>query len=64
MYEFDWSSIVPSLPYLLDGLVITLSVFVFREIWAFVYGLVYTVITSLAIDGTTKILQRTILRGE
>ena len=22
MYEFDWSSIVPSLPYLLDGLVI------------------------------------------
>ncbi|HHW0588907.1 amino acid ABC transporter permease, partial [Enterobacter hormaechei] len=24
MYEFDWSSIVPSLPYLLDGLVITL----------------------------------------
>ncbi|PZQ68425.1 MAG: polar amino acid ABC transporter permease, partial [Escherichia coli] len=23
MYEFDWSSIVPSLPYLLDGLVIT-----------------------------------------
>ena len=25
MYEFDWSSIVPSLPYLLDGLVITLD---------------------------------------
>lgn len=25
MYEFDWSSIVPSLPYLLDGLVITLK---------------------------------------
>lgn len=52
------------LAFFVDGLVITLSVFVFREIWAFVYGLVYTVITSLAIDGTTKILQRTILRGE
>ncbi|MGL4718585.1 MAG: amino acid ABC transporter permease, partial [Kluyvera intermedia] len=24
MYEFDWSSIVPSMPYLLAGLVITL----------------------------------------
>ncbi|ECU4627556.1 polar amino acid ABC transporter permease, partial [Salmonella enterica subsp. enterica serovar Dublin] len=23
MYEFDWSSIIPSLPYLLAGLVIT-----------------------------------------
>ncbi|ACR70085.1 glutamate/aspartate ABC transporter permease GltK [Edwardsiella ictaluri] len=26
MYAFDWSSIVPSLPYLLDGLVITLKI--------------------------------------
>ena len=26
MYEFDWSSIVPSLPYLLDGLIITLKI--------------------------------------
>ena len=26
MYEFDWSSIVPSLPYLLDGLMITLKI--------------------------------------
>ncbi|EBB4192783.1 amino acid ABC transporter permease, partial [Salmonella enterica] len=25
MYEFDWSSIIPSLPYLLAGLVITLK---------------------------------------
>jgi hypothetical protein len=22
MYEFDWSSIVPSMPYLLDGIVL------------------------------------------
>ncbi|PHM37981.1 amino acid ABC transporter, permease protein PEB1 [Xenorhabdus mauleonii] len=26
MYQFDWSSIVPSLPFLLDGLVITLKI--------------------------------------
>ncbi len=26
MYEFDWSSIIPSLPYLLAGLVITLKI--------------------------------------
>ncbi len=25
MYEFDWGSIVPSMPYLLAGLVITLK---------------------------------------
>lgn len=50
------------LAFFVDGLVITLSVFVFREVWAFVYGLIYTVITSLALDGTTKFLQKTILR--
>ena len=26
MYDFDWSSIVPSMPYLLAGLVITLKI--------------------------------------
>lgn len=52
------------LAFFVDGLVITLSIFVFHEIWAFVYGLVYTIITSLAIDGTTKVLERTILRGK
>ena len=35
MYEFDWSSIVPSLPYLLDGLVITLKITVTAD-WYFV----------------------------
>lgn len=29
---------------------IILSVFVFREIWVFIYGMVYTVITSIALD--------------
>ena len=51
------------LAFLVDGVVITLSIVVFREIGAFLYGLVYTAVTSLAIDGTTKLLQKTILRG-
>jgi len=50
------------LAFFVDGIVITLSIFVFHEIWAFVYGLIYTVVTSLAIDGTTTVLQKTILR--
>ena len=50
------------LAFFIDGIVIVLSVFVYREIWSFVYGSVYTVITSLAIDGTTFVLQRTLLR--
>lgn len=37
MYEFDWSSIGPSIPYLLQGLVvtakITLTAIVFGIIW-------------------------------
>ena len=40
------------------GGVIILSVFVFREIWAFIYGMVYTVITSIALDGTTLFLKK------
>ena len=50
------------LAFFIDGIVIVLSVFVFREVWSFVYGAVYTVITSLAIDGTTYALKRTLLR--
>lgn len=50
------------LAFFIDGIVIVLSVFVYQELWTFVYGSVYTVITSLAIDGTTYVLQRTLLR--
>ena len=50
------------LAFFVDVIVITFSVFVFHEISAFVYGLIYTIITSLAIDGTTKVLRRTILQ--
>ena len=37
MYDFDWSSIVPSMPYLLAGLVITLKITVI----AIVVGIVW-----------------------
>ena len=35
MYEFDWSSIPPSFPYLLDGLAITLKI----TLTAIVFGI-------------------------
>ncbi len=46
------------LVFFIDSTVIVLSVFVFREVWAFVYGAVYTVVTSLALDGTTFLLKK------
>lgn len=52
------------LAFFIDGIVIVLSVFVYREIWSFVYGCIYTVITSIAIDGTTCVLKKTLLRKE
>lgn len=50
------------LAFFIDGTVIVLSVFVYKDVWTFVYGAIYTVITSLAIDGTTFVLQRTLLK--
>ena len=38
MYEFDWSSIVPSMPYLLDGLALTLKITVIAIIVGIVWG--------------------------
>ena len=38
MYDFDWSSIVPSMPYLLAGLVITLKITVTAIIIGIVWG--------------------------
>ncbi|HCC11699.1 MAG TPA: polar amino acid ABC transporter permease, partial [Atlantibacter hermannii] len=38
MYEFDWSSIVPSFPYLLDGLAITLKITVTAVIIGIIWG--------------------------
>ena len=41
------------LAFLIDGAIIVGSVFVFQEPGAFIYGLVYTIVTSLALDATT-----------
>ncbi|WP_340614712.1 glutamate/aspartate ABC transporter permease GltK [Xenorhabdus thailandensis] len=38
MYQFDWSSIVPSLPFLLDGLSITAKITVIAVIIGIVWG--------------------------
>ncbi|VFS85213.1 Glutamate/aspartate transport system permease protein gltK [Kluyvera cryocrescens] len=43
MYEFDWSSIVPSMPYLLAGLVITLKITVTAIIIGIVWGTILAV---------------------
>lgn len=46
------------LAFVIDSIVIVLAVFVFRDIWAFVYGMVYTVVTSLFLDMGTGLLSR------
>lgn len=38
MYQFDWSSIIPNLPYLLNGLMITLKVTVTAIVSGIVWG--------------------------
>lgn len=47
---------------IIDSSVVALSIPVFHDIWSFVYGMIYTVVCSLALDATTKILKSTILR--
>lgn len=42
------------LAFVIDGMVILLSIFVFQDIWSFFYGLCYTIVTSIALDMTTK----------
>lgn len=43
MYEYDWSSIIPSLPYLLNGLVITLKITVTAVVFGIVWGTILAV---------------------
>ncbi|WP_437612344.1 glutamate/aspartate ABC transporter permease GltK [Erwinia sp. V71] len=43
MYEYDWSSIIPSLPYLLSGLVITLKITVTAVIFGIIWGTILAV---------------------
>lgn len=46
------------LAFLIDSTVIVVSVFVFKELMAFVYGMVYTVVTSIALDTTSFIIKK------
>lgn len=43
MYEFDWSSIAPSRPYLLQGLVVTLKITVTAVVFGILWGTVLAV---------------------
>ncbi|CAM3508925.1 amino acid ABC transporter permease [Rouxiella silvae] len=38
MYQFDWSSVVPSLPYLLNGMVITLEITAIAIVFGILWG--------------------------
>lgn len=52
------------LAFIVDSLVIVLSVFVFHDIWSFVYGMVYTILTSVFMDMTTLLLKKTFCKTE
>ena len=49
MYEFDWSSIAPALPYLLDGMVITLKITLIAILVGILWG------TMLAVMRLSKL---------
>lgn len=38
------------LAFVIDGIIVLFSIFVFKEALAFIYGMIYTVITSVALD--------------
>ncbi len=46
------------LAFLIDSTVIVLSVFVYKDYRSFILGMIYTVVTSLALDGTTFIMKK------
>ncbi|MDA5482565.1 glutamate/aspartate ABC transporter permease GltK [Yersinia intermedia] len=43
MYEFDWSSIAPSMPYLLQGLVVTAKITITAIVFGIIWGTVLAV---------------------
>ncbi len=43
MYQFDWSSVIPSLPYLMQGMVITLKITVIAIVFGILWGTVLAV---------------------
>lgn len=46
------------LAFVIDSTVILLSVFVYGEVQAFIYGAVYTVVTSVSLDAATAVMKR------
>ena len=46
------------LAFVIDGIVVLLSIFVYKEALAFIYGMLYTVITSVALDLCTLVLKK------
>ena len=52
MYDFDWSSIVPSMPYLLAGLVITLKITVIAIVVGIVWGTLLAMMAAQEDGGT------------
>lgn len=46
------------LAFVIDGIIVLLSIFVFKEVLAFIYGMIYTVITSVALDLCTLVLKK------
>lgn len=46
------------LAFAVDGMIVLLSIFVFKEALAFIYGMVYTIVTSVALDLCTLVLKK------
>lgn len=46
------------LAFVIDGIIVLFSIFVFKEALAFIYGMLYTVITSVALDLCTLVLKK------
>ena len=44
--------------FVIDGIIVLISIFVFKEALAFIYGKIYTVITSIALDLCTLVLKK------
>lgn len=46
------------LAFAVKGIIVLLSIFVFKEALAFIYGIVYTIVTSVALDLCTFVLKK------
>ncbi|AKA39592.1 glutamate/aspartate ABC transporter permease GltK [Yersinia ruckeri] len=53
MYEFDWSSIAPSMPYLLQGLVVTAKITVISIVFGILWGTLLAVMRLSSIKAVS-----------